>query len=128
VAGLDRVADVLSVSLAQSSVLKEMTRWLIGPLCAVGIVAGLYFVGISRTVRRQLPVFPGALVAVVLQFVMGFAYKVYLSEVGAASAYQAGLTAIAVTLTALYLFATALLVGLQLNVFLAGGSKPNRTP
>jgi uncharacterized BrkB/YihY/UPF0761 family membrane protein len=61
---------------------------------------------------------PGAIVAVALQSLMGFAYKAYLSEIGAASAYQAGLTAIAVTLTALYLFATALLVGIHVNVFL----------
>jgi membrane protein len=118
VTGLDWLADVLSLSLAESSLLKQMTRWLIGPVCAVAIVAGLYFVGVPRAARKSMPVLPGAIVAVALQSVMGFAYKAYLSEVGAASAYQAGLTAIAVTLTALYLFATALLVGIHVNVFL----------
>jgi uncharacterized BrkB/YihY/UPF0761 family membrane protein len=71
-----------------------------------------------------MPVLPGALAAVALQFVTGLAYKAYLSELGVVGAYQAGLTAIAVTLTALYLFATALLVGIQLNVFLRRGEEP----
>jgi membrane protein len=124
VAGADWLADILFGSLAQSRLIKEATRWLVGPICAVGVVAGIYFVGISRRARRQMPVLPGALVAVALQFVTGLAYKAYLSELGVVGAYQAGLTAIAVTLTALYLFATALLVGIQLNVHLRRGDVP----
>jgi len=60
-------------------------------------------------------VVPGALLAVWLQTMAGYGYAFYLSKVGTHSAYQAGLSLIAVTMSALYLFALALLVGAELN-------------
>jgi membrane protein len=90
-----------------------------GLLTALGLVAGLYFVGVPRSVRRRTPVLPGALLAVALLAGLGYGYIFYLSKVGAHSAYQAGLSIIGVTMFALYLFSVALLVGAELNHLLA---------
>ena len=87
----------------------------VGALTALGLVCGLYLVGIPRVARKRTPVLPGAVVAVVLQAALGYGYIFYLSQVGVESAYQAGLSIIGVTMIALYLFSVALLVGAQLN-------------
>jgi membrane protein len=87
----------------------------VGGLTALGLVAGLYLVGIPRTARKRTPVLPGALLAVALQAALGYGYIFYLSKVGVSSAYQAGLSIIGVTMFALYLLSVALLVGAELN-------------
>jgi membrane protein len=91
----------------------------VGALTALGLVAGLYLIGIPRTARKRMPVLPGAVVAVALQAALGYGYVFYLSKVGATSAYQAGLSIIGVTMVALYLLSVALLVGAELNHVIA---------
>jgi membrane protein len=108
-AGLEREAGMLDSAMRTS----------LGMLTAVGLVAGLYFIGIPRRARNRVPVLPGALLAVGLQGLLGYGYVFYLSKVGIQSAYQAGLSIIGVTMIALYLFSFALLVGAALNAMLA---------
>jgi membrane protein len=96
-----------------------VVRLAIGALTAFGLVAGIYLVGIPRVARKRTPVWPGALVAVLLQAALGYGYIFYLSKVGVSSAYQAGLSIIGVTMIALYLLSVALLVGAELNHVIA---------
>src|SRR6185369_6103862 len=108
-AGLQREAGMFDSAMRTS----------LGMLTAVGLVAGLYFIGVPRRARSRVPVLPGALLAVGLQALLGYGYVFYLSKVGIQSAYQAGLSIIGVTMIALYLFSFALLVGAALNSMLA---------
>jgi len=90
-------------------------RMIMGLVTAVGLVSGLYTVGVPSKARLSRVVLPGALLAVAMQALLGYGYAFYLSKVGVNSAYQAGLSIIGVTMIALYLFALALLVGAELN-------------
>jgi membrane protein len=105
----------LEARIGMSGVLDGAFRIGIGGLTALCLVAGLYFVGIPRKARRRATIFPGAILAVLLQAALGYGYVFYLSKVGVNSAYQAGLSIIGVTMIALYLFSVALLVGAELN-------------
>ena len=122
--GLSRVLALLrgTVPIAQlesrvgmTGLVDAVVRLGVGVLTALGLVAGLYLIGIPRNARKRIPVLPGALVAVALQAALGYGYVFYLSKVGVRSAYQAGLSIIGVTMIALYLFSVALLVGAELN-------------
>ena len=93
----------------------SVVRFGVGGLTALGLVAGIYLVGIPRTARKRTPVLPGAFLAVLLQAGLGYGYIFYLSKVGVHSAYQAGLSIIGVTMIALYLFSISLLAGAELN-------------
>jgi membrane protein len=126
--GLRRVLGFLhgAVSSAglerQAGLFDSAVRTSLGMVTAVGLVAGLYYIGIPRRARRHVPVVPGALLAVGLQVMLGYGYVFYLSKVGIQSAYQAGLSIIGVTMIALYLASFALLVGAALNAMLARAS------
>jgi membrane protein len=122
--GLSTVLDFLrgTVPLSQlesrvgmTGAVDSVVRLGVGAMTAFGLVAGLYLIGIPRTARKQMPVLPGAFVAVALQAALGYGYIFYLSKVGSSSAYQAGLSIIGVTMFALYLLSVALLVGAELN-------------
>jgi membrane protein len=102
-----------------SGLFETAVRLVIGFVVSVGLVAGVYRVGMPRAPTRVMPVLPGAVVAVLLHFGLGAAYVAYLSQMGIGGAYLAGLAVIAVTLMALYIFALALLLGAQLNCRLA---------
>jgi membrane protein len=123
--GLRRVLAFLHGAVSQAGLSREAgfvdsaLRSSLGMLTAVGLVAGLYYIGIPRRARSRLPVLPGALLAVGLQVMLGYGYVFYLSKVGVQSAYQAGLSIIGVTMIALYLSSFALLVGASLNAMLA---------
>jgi membrane protein len=78
-------------------------------------VSALYWVGIPGPARVQLPIFPGAAVAVAMEVVLRFGYGYYLSHFGNGAAYSAGLAVIGLTLTGLYLFTIALLTGAVVN-------------
>jgi membrane protein len=79
------------------------------------LIAGLYRVGIPRAVRRTMPLAPGTALVVLLHVALGFGYRIYVSTLGDGGAYLAGLAVVGVTMTTLYLFCTAILVGLGLN-------------
>ena len=123
-AGLSRVLAFLrgTIPIAEfesrhhvPGLVDTVVRFGMGGLTAIGLVAGLYLVGIPRTARKRATVLPGALLAVLMQAGLGYGYIFYLSKVGAHSAYQAGLSIIGVTMIALYLFSISLLVGAELN-------------
>jgi membrane protein len=122
--GLRRVLAFLhgavsSAGFTEAGWVDSAIRTSLGMMTAVGLVAGLYYIGIPRRARSRLPVVPGALLAVGLQILLGYGYVFYLSKVGIQSAYQAGLSIIGVTMIALYLSSFALLVGASLNAMLA---------
>jgi membrane protein len=91
-------------------------RFFVGAAVLVGHDCFLYWFGVHPRVRRRIPILPGAVVAAGLQLVFGAGYRMYLSRIGDGSAYSAGLAVIGVSLTALYLWAIALLVGAVVNV------------
>jgi membrane protein len=105
----------LESQAGMTGVVDSVVRLGVGALTALGLVAGLYLIGIPRTARKRTPILPGAFLAVALQAALGYGYIFYLSKVGASSAYQAGLSIIGVTMFALYLLSVALLVGAELN-------------
>jgi membrane protein len=81
--------------------------------------AALFYVGVPRAARRGLPIWPGAIAAVILEALFGGAYGLYLSRLGTESAYQASLSIIGITMMTLWLLSTALLAGAGLNRQLA---------
>jgi membrane protein len=123
--GLDAILTLvhgavpLPALVAPVSMLEKVIRFAIGLVTAVGLVAGLYWVGVPRKGRANMTIFPGALLAVGLQVLSGYGYVFYLSKAGTGSAYQASLAIVAVTMIALYLFALALLIGAHLNHLIA---------
>lgn len=108
-------ATLLQAAETASSVLGKILRLVVGAGVSFGMVAGLYWVGMPLSLRRTMPILPGALVAVLLQGAIGFGYGLYIKGTGDGSAYQAGLAVIGVTLMALFLFCVALLVGIEVN-------------
>lgn len=80
-----------------------------------GYISALYWIGVPPKARRRMPIVPGALVAVSLEATLSVGYSLYVAKMGVGAAYGTGLTIIALTLTALYLFSIAFLVGAAVN-------------
>jgi membrane protein len=99
----------------EGTTVATVIRSVTGLVLAVGMVSALYRVGIPREARARVPTIPGALVAVSLIAVLGSGYRVFISTMGIGDAYQGGLAVIGVTLTTLWLFSVAVLLGAQLN-------------
>lgn len=99
----------------ESTPFGHLARWLAGTAVSVALISGLYWAALAPPTRRTTRVLPGAVLAVLLQAVIGAAYGLYVSALGDGSAYQAGLASIGVTLMALYLFCLALLAGVEVN-------------
>jgi membrane protein len=93
----------------------RLVRFVLGCSTMFAYVCALYWVGVPPEARRRMPIVPGAIITVVLHASLSFAYATYLSKVGNGTTYSAGLAIIGVTLTALYLFAVALLTGAMVN-------------
>ena len=83
------------------------------------VVAGLYRLGVPSAAQTKLPRAPGTVVVVGVVAIVAFGYRMYLRLFGDGSAFQAGLSVIVTTLTGLYLFSVALLLGLYVNQRLA---------
>jgi membrane protein len=101
-----------------TSAASTVFRLALAAVIAIASVSGLYFVGLPRRARRRMPILPGAVLAVGLQAALGLGYGFYVRTLGDGGAYQAGLAVIGVTLMALYLFSSALLIGVELNQIL----------
>lgn len=86
-------------------------------------VAWLYRIGLPESVRATMPLWPGTSVVVVATSLSALGYGAYLHVAGDGSVYLAGLAVTAVTMTLLYLFAFALLLGLVVNRTLAVHAK-----
>ena len=80
------------------------------------LMAGLYVAGVPRSARKRIAVVPGAVVAVVLEGLLGWGYKLYVQTTGTGSAYTGALAVIGVTLMSLYLLALAMLVGVEAGI------------
>lgn len=111
-------ATLLEASQTASSVFGKILRLVVGAGVSLGLVAGVYWLGMPPSLRRTTPILPGALVAVALQAAIGYGYGLYIKGTGDGSAYQAGLAVIGVTLMALFLFCSVLLVGIEVNQIL----------
>jgi membrane protein len=101
-------------------------RFGVGAVIVFVYTCGLYWLGIPRRARRRMPIVPGALLAVGLELLFGFAYAVYVAKVGDGGAYMAGLAVIGVTMMGLYLFTAALLAGAVVNQKLGRPRSPSR--
>lgn len=66
---------------------------------------------------------PGALLAFVLLATLGWGYRLYVSRMGIGDAYLGSLAVIGVTMTTLWLFSVAILLGAQLNKVLGDRRK-----
>jgi membrane protein len=97
----------------------RILRFALGVAVVFAFVCGLYMAGVPTRRRRKLPVVPGAALAVALEVVLGLGYTLYIAGTGVGNAYLGSLAVVGVTLTALYLFSLALLVGAALNRHLA---------
>lgn len=104
--------------MALPSALSTLLRTAVSAAIAVALVAGVYTIGLPVRARQRMPLWPGAIVAVVLQTALGIAYGFYVRRAGDGGAYQGALAVVGVTLMALYLLCIALLVGVEVNQIL----------
>jgi membrane protein len=121
----------LAGAAVESSALGTVLRIATGGLVAFALNAGLYWVGIPHQDRKRLPIWPGALLAMVLEATLGLGYGFYIGKAGDGGAYQGALAVIGVTLMALYLLSVAVLVGAELNRYLGqrhGAIAPKNQP
>jgi membrane protein len=102
----------------------RLLRFCVSAGIVLAYVCSLYWVGIPPRARRGVPILPGALLAVALEILFGFAYAFYVAKAGDGGAYLAGLAVIGVTMIGLYLFTAALLVGAVVNRKLGKGVEP----
>jgi membrane protein len=117
--GVDRLEALLGRAVPlgglEASVAGTVTRFLTGFAISVAMVASLYRIGIPREARHRTPIWPGTLLAVALIGVLGVCYRTYVSRTGGKDAYLGSLAVIGVTMTTLWLFSVALLLGTALN-------------
>ncbi len=129
--GFDRVAAAAGKAVAlprsDTAVAGGLARSACAAVVGVAMVAALYRLGIPRATRNRAPVLPGALLAVVLLAALGWGYRLYVSRVGIGDAYLGSLAVIGVTMTTLWLFSMAILLGTQLNTVLGDRRKGRRT-
>jgi membrane protein len=112
-------STLFTVGQLESSPLGRALRLVLGMAVSVGLVSGLYALGLPPAARKSMPLLPGAGLAVGMQILVAFAYGLYLSKAGDGGAYQAGLASIGVTLIALFLVCLTLLIGIEVNHMLA---------
>ena len=93
----------------------QAAQGIVGLLLLYGIIAALFRVGIPRRARIDLPLSIGTLVVVFLHVVLGLGYKLFVFTVGNGDGYLAGVAVIGVTMTAVYLFAASILIGLGVS-------------
>ena len=91
-------------------------RIVASALIAFLLMAGLYVAGVPKSARKRIAVIPGAIVAVVLEGLLGWGYTLYVQATGTGSAYTGTLAVVGVTLMSLYLLAIAILVGAEAGV------------
>jgi membrane protein len=120
--------DVVSAALSTKG---RVLRAAMGFAITLGNTCLLYRYGVPRSARSKVPVVPGAFVAVTLQAIISVVYPLYMARFGGGeAAYGASLAIVALTLTALYLFVLALLVGAVVNrkVGLPAAPCPPKSP
>ena len=108
----------LTEIVEHSGTLGVVTRAIAGGLVLFGLNAALFWVGIPKTHRVRMPIAPGALLSTISEALLGLGYGVYVRTAGDGDAYQGALAIIGVTMTTLYLFSIAVLMGAELNRFI----------
>jgi membrane protein len=110
-------ADAVPV-INMPSIVSTVLRTGISAAIAVLLIAGLYTIGLPTRARKRMPLWPGAIAAVVLQTTLGVVYGFYVRRAGDGGAYQGALAVIGITLITLYLLCIAVLVGVEVNQIL----------
>jgi len=95
-------------------------------IVATSMVYGLYWIGTPQSARHRIPLLPGAAFAVLFGMACGWGYGAYLTTAGIGTGYEAGLAAIGVTMTSIYLLSLGVLAGAALNRNL--GRAPREMP
>lgn len=108
----------IPVAHSLSAPFAVVLRLCIAAVIAIALVTGLYAIGLPKAARKRMPILPGAIVAVVLDGLLGYGYGFYLQRAGTGGAYQGALAVIGITLMGLYLLCIALLVGVEVNQLL----------
>jgi uncharacterized BrkB/YihY/UPF0761 family membrane protein len=112
-----------AVSLGKSIAADRALRVAFALLILAAQTWSLFLIGIPKAARRRMPILPGVVTTTILQALLSVGYTAYIATVGDGSAYTAGLTLVGLVLTALYLYALALLIGATVNRTL---SQPHR--
>jgi membrane protein len=112
---VQRVRSLIDASVSAPDGMELLVRALLGAALVFAIAGCLYAVGVPTHTRQRLPIVPGAALATVLQAALVVAYGALVRVTGDGSAYLAGLSAIAATMTSVYLHVLALLLGFALN-------------
>lgn len=110
------------------TLLGRALRFVASSVIALGYVSGLYWVAVPPKARERMPIFPGAVVAVLMQAALSFGYSTYISRMGGGGAYTAGLAIIGLTMMGIYLFVVALLTGAVVNRMVGKAEAKSRTP
>ncbi len=125
--GFDRLAAAAGKAVAlpntDAAIAGGLARFACGAVVGVAMVAALYRLGIPSATRNRAPILPGALVAYALLASLGWGYRLYVSRMGIGDAYLGSLAVIGVTMTTLWLFSMAILLGAQLNKVLGDRRK-----
>jgi membrane protein len=125
--GFDRLAAVagktVRLPVTEAAAAGRLLRSACGSVVAIAMVAALYRLGIPRATRNRPPLLPGALLAFALLATLGWGYQVYVSRMGIGDAYLGSLAVIGVTMTTLWLFSVAILLGAQFNKVLGDRRK-----
>ena len=97
-------------------------RYVVAIVGEFVFIVGLFWAGVPKNARCKAPRWPGAILAAVLQSLLGWGYVLYLHTLGKGTAYSsATLQTIGATMIMVYLFTLSLLVGVVFNAVL---SKP----
>ncbi|HEY1956379.1 MAG TPA: YihY/virulence factor BrkB family protein [Polyangiaceae bacterium] len=104
---------------------KTPARWVIAIVAEFGLIVGLFWAGIARSARCKTHSWPGAILAAILQSLLGWGYVSYLRTFGNGTAYSgATLATIGATMIMIYLFTLSLLIGVTFNAVLARRREP----
>ncbi len=90
-------------------------RGTVSFVVATAMTYGVFWVGTPPAARHRIRLLPGAVFAVLFGAACGWGYGVYLATAGIGTGYEAGLAAIGVTMTSLYLLSLGALLGASLN-------------
>ena len=104
---------------------KTPARYVIAIVAEFALIVGLFWAGLPKNARCKTRRWPGAILAAVLQSLLGWGYVSYLHTFGGGTAYTgATLATIGATMIMIYLFTLSLLVGVTFNAVVARREEP----
>jgi membrane protein len=127
VIGLAGLAFGLLGQRATYLLMSTPARWVVALACEVVLVAGLFGAGMPRGEGAPRRRWPGALLATLLQTLLGWGFLLYFRWLGRSSAYAtATLATVGATMIVMYLFTLSLLLGVAFNVAVGGRHEAKR--